>query len=94
MNVVTLTPWRELLARADEALTEERKAQALAEPFALMESMMQRKVRKWAADRRYRMKRRAHSRDRRVDPGLTLQTEPASRLRLAADRGTAVLSSS
>jgi hypothetical protein len=93
MNAVILTPWRELLARADEALNEERKIQALAGPLALMESMMQRKIRKWAADRRYRMKRRAHPRNGRVDPRHILQTEPASRLRLVTDSGSPAISS-
>jgi hypothetical protein len=58
---MTFTPWRELLARADEALAKERKTQALAAPFALLESMMQLKVRQWAVLRRHRIKRRARS---------------------------------
>ena len=51
MIVTTFTPWRALLARADEALARERKMQALAGPFALLESLMQVEVRKLAADR-------------------------------------------
>jgi hypothetical protein len=58
MIVTSFTPWRELLARVDAALTEERKAQTLTEPFALLESLMQVKVRKWAADRRQRRRRK------------------------------------
>jgi len=58
---MTFTPWRELLARADDALAKERRAHALAKPFALLESMMQFRIRKWAVFRRHRMKRRARS---------------------------------
>ena len=64
MIVTSFTPWRELLARADEALTEERKTQALAEPFALLESLVQINVRKWAADRRQRMNMKRGTRSR------------------------------
>ena len=64
MIVTTFTPWGELLARADAALTEERKAQALAEPFALLESLMQVKIRKWAGDRRQRMNMKQGTRSR------------------------------
>jgi hypothetical protein len=56
MIVTSFTPWRELLARADEALTAERKAQALTEPFALLESLMQVKVHKWAVNRRHHIR--------------------------------------
>ena len=78
-RTMTFTPWRELLARADEALARERKAEALAEPLALLESMMQRMIRKWAVQRRHHMKWRARSRE-----ALSIPIQPATPGRIRA----------
>jgi hypothetical protein len=86
MIVTSFTPWRELLARAEAALTEERKAQALTEPFALLESLMQINVRKWAADRRQRRRRKLPSDGifpipRPAPPGVYFDATPALQAR-------------